>query len=306
MFDYKKIIKSRELRLKILGFFMFIPDRMMVSIQYRIKTGQKLNLSNPKRYTEKLQWYKLYYQNALMPQCVDKYDVRQYVAANGYAQNLSKIFGIYSSVSEMDYESLPEKFVAKDTLGGGGASVIICKNKNKLEKKEFIECLQRWTLIHSKDVGIEWVYDNKPHRIIIEEYLMADEKTGGLIDYKFFCFNGHAEYLYVVADRKLGQRSGLGIFDMDFRQLPYEREDESPLIRKIEKPKNFVEMVEMAETLAKPFPHVRVDLYDINNGTEIRFGELTFYDGSGYMKFVPDKFDYIMGEKFILPQIRDE
>ena len=64
--DYKKIVKSRKLRIKILDFLSFIPDKMMLKIQYRIKMGRKLNLKNPQRYTEKLQWYKLYYKNPAM------------------------------------------------------------------------------------------------------------------------------------------------------------------------------------------------------------------------------------------------
>ena len=39
----------------------------------------KLNLKNPQRYTEKLQWYKMYYRDPVMKQCVDKYEVRKYV-----------------------------------------------------------------------------------------------------------------------------------------------------------------------------------------------------------------------------------
>lgn len=59
--DYKKIIKKPETRQKILSLFNFIPDKQMVKLQYRIKTGRKLDLKTPVRYTEKIQWYKLYY-----------------------------------------------------------------------------------------------------------------------------------------------------------------------------------------------------------------------------------------------------
>lgn len=52
-------------------------------------------------------------------------------------------------------------------------------------------------------------------------------------------------------------------------------------------------MVEIAEKLSAPFPHVRVDLYNVNGN--IYFGELTFYDGSGYMTFTPDAFDKELG-----------
>lgn len=83
MLDYKKIIKSRSVRSKILEALSFIPDKPMLELQYWIKTGRKLNLKNPERFTEKLQWLKLYYRDPLMIQCVDKFDVREYVNAKG-------------------------------------------------------------------------------------------------------------------------------------------------------------------------------------------------------------------------------
>lgn len=77
--NYKKIIKSQKVRLKILNLLSFVPDKTMIKFQYRIKMGRKLNLKNPQRYTEKLQWYKLYYRKPIMAKCADKYEVRQYI-----------------------------------------------------------------------------------------------------------------------------------------------------------------------------------------------------------------------------------
>ena len=56
-----------------------LPDEQMLQLEYRIKTGRRLNLANPVRFTEKIQWYKCYYRNPLMLQCTDKYQVREYV-----------------------------------------------------------------------------------------------------------------------------------------------------------------------------------------------------------------------------------
>jgi hypothetical protein len=52
---YKKILKNRKSRMKLLDFVSFIPDELMIKMQYRIATGRKLNLKNPQRFTEKLQ-----------------------------------------------------------------------------------------------------------------------------------------------------------------------------------------------------------------------------------------------------------
>ena len=303
MISYKKIIRSRKLRLAILRFFSFIPDRWMIRFQYRMKLGRRLNLKNPARYTEKLQWYKLNYKNLLMPMCVDKYDVRKYVERIGLGNALTECYGVFDSAEDVDFSVLPQKFVIKDTLGSGGNSVIICKEKNELDIESTRLQMHEWLSInsHKKSGGREWpYYSGKKHRIIVEEYIDSDEEEGGLIDYKFFCFNGRAEYLYVIADRALGNDAGFGIFTYDFIRTEYMRVGERKLIREVQKPNNYDEMIRIAEKLSESFPHARVDMYNRNG--KIIFGEITFFSGSGYISFEPDEFDYLMGEKFVLPE----
>ena len=300
--DYKKIIHSRSLRLKILRLFSFIPDKTMLKIQYKLKTGNKLNLAAPKRFTEKLQWYKLYYKNPLMIQCVDKYDVREYVKNKGLTDILLTCYGIYTSVDKIDWDTLPNQFVMKDTLGGGGTSVIIVTDKATTDIGYLKLKASEWLKIeaHKKDAGREWPYYNgKQHRIMFEQYIDSSKYDGGLIDYKFFCFYGKVVCLYVIADRKLGKGACLGIYAPDFNKRNIVRLDEKPLKRDIHKPANYEGLKRVAECLANGFPEARIDLYNIDG--EIKFGEITFYDGSGYMKFDPDEFDFELGEKFKLP-----
>ena len=134
--DYKQIIKSRGLRLMLLRFCCFIPDELMLKIQYRIKTKNKLNLKYPTRYTEKIQWYKIYYKDQLMIRCVDKYDVREYVKSCGLSKILNECYGVYENTKEINFNCLPDAFVVKDTLGGGGNSVIIVeKISNSINEK---------------------------------------------------------------------------------------------------------------------------------------------------------------------------
>lgn len=300
MIDYKRIIKSRNLRVKIMQFLSFLPDELVVKIQYRIKTGRKLHLENPTRYTEKLQWYKLYYRDPVMAKCVDKYTVRNYVKSKGLENILTPIIGIYNSVNDIDFEALPDKFVLKDTLGGGGNSVIIVKDKKLINWNDVKADISKWLNDgKTKHPGREWVYDNRKSRILIEKYIESDEENGGLIDYKFFFFNGELACVYGIADRVLGKGAGFAIYDTEFKLLPYTRQDEKPMMRTLKKPNNYDEMVRIARVLAKDFPHARIDLYDQDE--KIRFGEITFFDGSGYMSYEPDEFDRILGLKFNLP-----
>lgn len=300
--DYKKLIKSRAVRLKILRFLSFVPDKMMLKIQYRIKTGRRLNLKSPKRFTEKLQWYKLYYKNPLMIQCVDKYDVREFVRKKGLESILIPCYGVFESVEEINWDMLPDSFVMKDTLGSGGNSVIIVPDKSNADIEMIRETAREWTRInaHKKDGGREWpYYSGKNHRIIIEEYIDSSRETGGLIDYKFFCFDGEPRYIYIIADRVLGNGAGFGVFDSDFNKLNVTREDERPLERIIAVPRLFEAMKKVSQKLSNGFLEARIDLYCQND--TIYFGEMTFFDGSGYMKFSPDEFDEEIGSAFTLP-----
>lgn len=299
MIDYKKIVKSRRLRLAILSLLSFIPDKWMIKIQYRIKTGRKLNLKNPKRFTEKLQWYKLYYRDPLMKNCVDKYEVRHYVELQGFSSCLNECFGVFNSPEEIDFDKLPNQFVLKDTLGGGGISVIVCKDKASADLNQYRSIMKNWTKPTSrKSYGREWVYEGRKHRIIAEKYIESKESQGGLIDYKFFCFNGKAEFMYVISERTLGGLASFGIYDADFNRLDVRRKGEYSLSTNIIKPQNFDEMKIVAEKLAEKFPEARIDLYSVDS--KVIFGEITFFSGSGYIEFDPDEFDFELGSRFTI------
>lgn len=77
--NYKKIIRSKDLRIKILHYLKWLPDIWILKLQYKLKMKRELNLKRPKRFTEKLQWYKVNYRNSLMTICADKFMVREYV-----------------------------------------------------------------------------------------------------------------------------------------------------------------------------------------------------------------------------------
>lgn len=299
--DYKKIFKSRELRGKIIRLFAFVPDKAMLKLQYRIKFGRKLDLDHPTRFSEKLQWYKLYYRIPLMKTCADKAEVRHYVAQCGYEDILVPLIGVYTQASEINFEKLPSKFVIKDTLGGGGNSVIICKNKKDINMDYVNNKMSQWvkSSCSYKQGGREWPYEGK-HRIIVENYLETTNPNVEMVEYKFFCFYGEPKLLYVIANRIIGQDACLGIFTPDFEQLDIYRNDERRLTQKMEKPKQYEKMLEIAKSLSKPFPEVRIDLYYINEN--IYFSEMTFFDGSGYVSFTPDSFDYEFGKMFRLPE----
>lgn len=298
--NYKKLIPSQKIRLKILKLLDFLPDKMMIKFQYKISTGRKLNIEQPRRFTEKIQWYKLHYRKPLMVKCSDKYDVREYVASKGYSNILVPLYGVYDRAEDIDFDELPNQFVLKTT--NGSHTNILCEDKSKLDIDSTRKKLNQWLNAWEGKVGREWAYHEIKPKIICEKLLEKDQNND-LIDYKFFCFNGQPFSLYVIVERFLKDGIKLGIFDTAFNKLPYKRVDIPALKRDIKKPKNFHKMLEIANDLSSDFPHVRVDLYNIDG--DIYFGELTFYNGSGYKGYEPEEFDFILGDKFKLPKIEN-
>src|SRR5690606_5437831 len=138
--------------------------------------------------------------------------------------------------------------------------------------------IKSWMNQKYTSVGREWSYYNIKPRIIVEKLLQRD-RNNDLPDYKFFCFDGEVYCLYTMIDYVDNHANGkLGFYNSEFEKLPYRRLDFGEITEDIDKPKNFEEMIEIARILSKDFPHVRVDLYNIDG--KIVFGELTFYNAS--------------------------
>lgn len=292
MINYKKLITSRNLRFKILNALSWIPDNIMLAVQYRIKMGRKCNLKHPRRWTEKLQVYKIHYRNDILCQCVDKYDVREYVKNKGCGNNLVEFYGVWNKPEDIDFASLPSKFVLKTTNGGGGLNVLLVKDKNSLNKNKIIEDLHLYRNPH-KSPGREWAYEGilKP-RIICEELLVNTKNPdAGIEDFKILCFHGDPKYIIVDKDRYIDHKRN--IYTVNWERVDVTT-DHDQFDSYYPAPKNLNEMLKIARKLSVDFPFVRVDLYNIDG--KIYFGELTFYPWSGYVQFSPDSFDYELGD----------
>ena len=265
-------------------------DHTFICKKYRT-LGREINLENPKRYTEKLQWLKLFYRNDLMPVCSDKYEVRAYLTEKGYEYLLNDLIAVYENVDDFDPEILPDQFVLKASHGSGWN--LIVKDKSKVNWFLWKRIMRSWLEQNLYWFGREWNYDKLSPRIIVEKYI--DSGDGQLTDYKFFCFNGVVEFIQVDRDRFLEHKQTY--FDTEWNKLAFSTGhahfDEGC-------PKSFDEMKRIAEELSKPFPHVRVDFYHING--KIYFGEFTFFDGSGFYSYEPDEWDFHWGEKLKLPK----
>lgn len=270
-------------------------DKTYIKWNYFFGMGKFPNLEKPQTFNEKLQWLKLHDIHPEYSRLVDKYEVKEYVKELLGEEYIIPTLGVWDRFEDIDFDKLPNQFVLKCTHDSGG--LVICQDKSKLDinkaRKKISKSLKKNFFLEHR----EYPYKDVKPRIIAEKF-MVDESGTELKDYKFFCFNGKCKMLFVATDRNIGDVK-FDFFDDKFNHLPF-KQGHPWADKEIKKPVGFDKMIELSEILSKGFPHVRVDLYDING--QIYFGELTFFHFSGNVPFHPDEWDYKIGEWLILPE----
>ena len=273
------------------GVVKALNKKAYISYQYKYITHHKLDWKHLNRYTEKLQYLRLYVypKMPLVSKCAGRVGVREYVKEKGYENLLINCLGVYDSVDEIDFDKLPNSFAMK--CSHGSAMNYICFDKSKMDVELIKNKFRKWLKTNYGRKTVELHYSPIKPQIIIEELMLENNKLP--TEYKIHVFNGKAKNLYVVTSRGIDIRYNNYYIDwspFDGSQFNGWRKTEYPL----KKPKNFDEMVKISEDLASPFPFVRVDLYNIN-GT-IYFSEMTFTPAKGTLILDDDKCDYEMGE----------
>lgn len=290
----KKKIKNiigDKLNFVIYPIINLLPSKLIIGIMYYLSTGRRPNLENPKRFTEKIQLYKLNYRNPLMTEAADKYMMREYIKSKGYSNLLPKLYQVVDKFDEINFETLPNQFVIK--LNNGTGTNIIVQDKRIENHKKMKREVKRWKYVNTITVGREWAYKDIKKKIIVEEYLNPKDefqRKNGINDYKVMCFNGKAQIIWVDSGRFYNFERAF--YDRDWNKLDVVSNRKSSSLEML-KPKELEKMIEISEKLSLDFPFVRVDFYLLNE--KIYIGELTFYPWSGYVNFTPDEFDFDLG-----------
>lgn len=280
-----------------------LPDKILLQHRFKKVMGYPLNLCDPQTFNEKLQWLKLHDRKPIYTTMVDKYKAKKYVASIIGDQYIIPTLGVWDRFDDIDFDSLPNHFVLKTTHDSGGVVIVTDKGEflkdkenpgskyKKVEEKLSLS-LKRNYYYQSR----EWPYKNVKPRIIAEE--LISESTPN--DYKFFMFNGQMDSVMVCTDRDKGYPK-FRFYDKNWNRLKYQKPEIEP-VGDVDKPANFETMISLATKLSKGLAHIRVDMFNING--RIFFGELTFFDESGYDKEISEEVDQMWGGKINLSLVR--
>lgn len=279
---------NKQFKRELIRLFYFVPDSIYLRIIYLLKTKKVLHLNNPITYTEKLQWLKINNRNPEYTKMVDKYEAKFFIQEKIGKEHVIPTIGVWDRFEDIDFNTLPDKFVLKTTHDQG--TVFVCNNKNKINyaalKKKFDAAMK----LNFFWIGREWPYKNIKPRIIAEKHIECDNEEG-LVDYKFFCFNGEPKIMYRSND--FAREPKTDFFDMNGNVIKmFMRDDNSDVPPQL--PSTFEKMKSLAKELSVGLPHIRVDFYSTKD--EVYVGELTFYHNSGFSCVHPDYWERKLGE----------
>lgn len=251
-------------------------DEKYIKYIYKEKFGKEINLENPQTFNEKLQYLKLHDHNPLYTLLVDKILVKKYITDNFSNVNVIPILKIYDKVEDINFDELPNRFVLKTNHDSG--TFIICKDKNNFDQKKAIKKLKQRLNRKYFYLWREWPYKNIKPKVFAESYI--SDANNQLIDYKFYCFDGKAEFVMVCTDRNSDVK--FYYYDRQWRLQKNMSHDGKKANKsfKLDKPKNLEKMFQIAEQLSKGIKFVRLDLYNVDG--KIYFGEYTFYPSAGF------------------------
>ena len=278
---------------------------LLARIRYFARFKKPLHLKNPKTLNEKILFLCLKTDTTLWTRCADKYEVRGYIKEKGLDDILIPLLGVWEHATEIDFEKLPNEFVLKPTHGSGDTLIVM--DKSTLNKREVIDAFEK-ELSHKYGALESGHHYLRMHpRVVAEKLIQNDPESSkissSIIDYKIWCFNGKAYWIWACANRN-SHSTEVMTYDLEWNAHP-----EYSIFLKgyrkgqlLPKPINLKEMISVAEKLAQPFPCVRVDLYNIAG--KIYFGELTFTSYGGLQDFYTDDFQLLAGSKIDLSNVK--
>lgn len=279
---------------KLLG--KYCPE-LLVKIRYRIRFHKKLNLDNPKTLNEKILYFSLRTDTTQWTRLADKYAVRQYVEECGLKDILVKLYAHWTNEKEVDLNSLPDEFVIKSVQGCG--DVIVVMDKWQMNCKKVLQ--QIHYMLNNRYGALEGGkhYLRIQPAVIVEELLSIGGGEKSLIDYKLWCINGTPKYILTCRNRSKHGKDVM-LYDTEWNAHPEYRffNKNNPKDEVIPKPLNLETMLDVATKLARPFPIVRVDLYNVNG--KVYFGEMTFTSLGGMMNCYTSEFLLKIGNQIDL------
>jgi len=259
--------------------------------------GKLLNLHNPKLFTEKIQWLKLYDNLPIKTTLSDKILVREWAQSLIPELKFPKIYTIADSFEGLEFEKCPQNFLIKTNHAWKQNYLVKGKEKFLSDIDLFNKTKLLFSYYLSKhfafESGFELQYKNIRRKIYVEE-IIGNCDTLLSLDYKVSCFNGKPKIVEHYSVKMKEKSAYMVCWDENGKRLEYSNILPLSIEPNISVPNCFEKLLEYSKILSKDFKFVRVDF--IVNNDEIYLSEMTFTPSSGFIRFQPEYWNEILGD----------
>ncbi len=266
-----------------------------------VKTGEILDLKNPKTFNQKIQWLKLYDCSPLKTQLTDKVLVRDWIKNKIGDDYLKPVLWIGRSFDDIPFEKLTDSFIIK-TNHGCKWNYRIKNKKGLLENDKLLKMLKNsfdgWmSQTFFPCAGFEMQYKDIKPQIIVEPLLLEslDDKPEEL---EIYCFNGIPRIFQKI---KYSDPREVSVYDENYNQIELKFLPEYKVINEAVDD-NLKLAVTLSQKLCEEFKLVRVDWLLYKN--KIYFNEMTFTPFSGYYNFENNEWNIKLGNMLNLKDYR--
>jgi hypothetical protein len=255
---------------------------------YRAAHGRSCNLLRPRRYTEKIQWRKLFDLDPRLAILCDKLAVRAFISERIGDTLLTPLLWSGSEPEAAPLESIERPFIVKSSHAAG--HIMRVRSSDSLDSAAACETFRYWLRQNHGTRMDEPGYVFVQPRLMIERLLSRPDGAPP-IERKIWVFDGRVRLVQTLLN------DGGSNHHAAFHDRTWSRVDwcflSPPNPENFAPPPQLDQMIEAAERLGAEFEHIRVDFYDTHD--RIWIGEMTPYPYSGLVPFAPDQADFIMG-----------
>ncbi|MDR1649555.1 MAG: hypothetical protein LBR71_04775 [Synergistaceae bacterium] len=300
-YTLKKTISKVRRRMRLPSYEYYrnlAPEKYESALKhwYFLHTDETLNLDSPRTFNEKIQWLKLHDSTPLKTRLADKYLARDWIKTKIGEEYLIPLLGVWDKFDDINFNTLPDRFVLKANHGSGWNVVV--RDKSKMNIPEARAKFEQWLKINFAFMaGLELHYKDIEPKIIAEKYI-ENLDVHGLYDYRFYCFNEEPKFIRLNVGSVFDRRSD--VYDLEWNLQPFNL-GLPHIDKKPGKPEKLAEMIGLAKKLCADFLFVRLDFYYADS--KIYMGELTFTPSSGLEHWNPDSYNLVYGEMLHLPPL---
>jgi hypothetical protein len=272
--------------------------------KYEATFGVPVDLENPRKFTEKMQWRKVHDRRPILRTLCDKRLATLWVeekigAEEARRWTIPPLF-VVSRAADIPFDRLPESYVIKASHGSG-FNIFVRKGGTNLDQREIQRRARLFLVREFGRHAHEWGYwGNRP--VLIGEPLLANSDGTAPRDMKFHMFDGACAMIQCnvyghATGTKTPEIQAKLFYSTDWQKMNIR--GKQPASGDLDRPDQLSAMLDLAGRLSEGMDYLRVDFLMVDR--RVFLGELTPYAHSGLSRFEPDGVDEWLGSLWTLP-----